>query len=114
MVRLSGATALSSSGAGRDELFRAAVLSGMDHMYPTIDFEADEVSPRPRPRLRWRPALFPNPLPAHVRTLNADSGRPVLLDQFDETQPVNLKSKPYILNRELALETRVEYISSLP
>ena len=39
---LGGTSNLSSSGAGRDELFRAAVLSGMDHMYPTIDFEADE------------------------------------------------------------------------
>jgi hypothetical protein len=38
-----GQTSLSSGGAGRDELFRAAVRSGMDHMYPTIDFEADEV-----------------------------------------------------------------------
>ena len=43
MALLGGTSNLSSSGgAGRDELFRAAVLSGMDHVYPTIDFKADE------------------------------------------------------------------------
>ena len=42
MVRLAGSPRLSGGGAPRDELVRAAVRTGMDHMYPTIDFEADQ------------------------------------------------------------------------
>ena len=44
MVRLSGTTSLSSSGAGRTELFRAAVLSGMDHMVGTTAYHRATVS----------------------------------------------------------------------